>query len=186
MRALFSLLAASFLLSFAAHAQTVPVRVSWASPGANAQISGRATLTLSGQGFRNVELFRDGRFLTRATVTTDGTRATATVDTSQLANGPLTLSAHAWNSPPGTSFTSEGDAGARTFTVNNAVPVRVQWSAPAANASIAGRTQFVLTGQGFVNVELFRNGQMLSRAAVSSDRTRARANIDTSQLPNGP
>jgi hypothetical protein len=175
----------SLTCAFATHAQTVPVRVSWSTPAANATVSGRAAITLTGQGFRNVEIFRGGALLVRATVNASGTSATATIDTSMIANGALTLTAHAWNSPPGTSFTSEADAGSRAFTVNNTVPVSLAWAAPVANSSIAGRVQFRLIGQGFRNVEIRRSGQMLTRAAIASDGKSATATIDTSQIANG-
>jgi hypothetical protein len=59
--------------------------------------------------------------LVRATVASDHQSATATVDTTTIADGALTLTAHAWNTPPGDgSFTSDADAGSRSFTVANA------------------------------------------------------------------
>jgi hypothetical protein len=100
---------------------TAPTQValSWNQPASGAQISGNATLHLIGQAFENVEIFRNGTMIARAVVAADKTSATATIDTTQFANGPLTLTAHAWNSPPGAAFTSDADAGALTLTVQN-------------------------------------------------------------------
>jgi hypothetical protein len=176
---------ASVVATTSAYAQTASVTLSWSAPAANSTISGRTQLSFTGRAFKNVEVFRNGQFLARATLT-DATHAVVSIDTAQFANGPLTLNAHAWNSPAGTSFTSEADAGSRSFTVNNTVAVSLKWSSPAPNTSIWGQTSFRLTGTGFKNVELFNNGRMISRATVSANSTVAIAAVDVSQLPNGP
>ena len=75
----------------------------------------------SGHFKQGVELFRDGQILSRATVSADQTHATADIDTTQIANGALTLTAHAWNSAAGQPSTSDADAGPLTVTVNNPV-----------------------------------------------------------------
>ena len=94
------------------------VVVEWATPD-GATLSGPAApLVAYGQALVNVEFFRNGTLLARATVT-DAQLAVATIDTTRLADGPLTVSAHGWNSPPGTPYTSEDDAGARTFVIAN-------------------------------------------------------------------
>src|SRR5882757_7248927 len=85
--------AASFALLFAivsVHAQTTPVTLQWATPAANATVSGTVQLSLSGQAFKNVEIFRNGQMLVRATVSSDLKRATAALDSKQFANGAVT------------------------------------------------------------------------------------------------
>jgi len=62
------------------------------------------------------------------------------VDTTQFADGPLTLTAHAWNAPAGASFTSEADAGAVTLTVQNgaAAPPSPEAPPPSSGATTVG------------------------------------------------
>ncbi len=57
--------------------------------------------------------------LERCSVAADQRSATCTIDTKRLPNGSVTLTAHAWNSPSGTAFTAEADAGPRAFVVDN-------------------------------------------------------------------
>jgi hypothetical protein len=83
-------------------------------------VRGVVAVELSGTSLVNVEVFTGGRLLARAVVAPDGTRAVAQVDTSALPDGPVTLTAHGWDSPAGTAFTGEADAGGRSFTVANA------------------------------------------------------------------
>ncbi|MET0332818.1 MAG: glycosyl hydrolase [Rhizobacter sp.] len=111
-------------------APATPVRLAWAQPGA-ATLSGTVQLRLTGQAFRNVEIFRAGKMVARATVAGDSRSATASLDTRQFANGLVTLTAHAWNSPAGTSFTSEADAGALTFNINNTSSAPAPTPAPS-------------------------------------------------------
>lgn len=103
---------------------STPVTLKWTAPTPGASVWGQATFQLAGTGFQNVELFNNGTMVSRATVSSNGTVATAKLDVSQLPNGPLTLTAHAWNSPPGTSFTSEADAGPLNVVVNNSTPTQ--------------------------------------------------------------
>ena len=96
------------------------VTLAWAAPAASATVKGATTFSLSGTSLVNVEIFNGGTMLVRATVASDGKSASATVDTTAFADGALTLTAHAWNTPPGDgSFTSDADAGSRSFTVAN-------------------------------------------------------------------
>jgi hypothetical protein len=163
------------------------VVANWSTPANGATISGPTTFNIVGEGMVNVELFRNGSMLVRATVAPDGRSASATLDTTTLPNGTLTLSAHAWNSPAGSTFTGEADTGPRTFTVSNVDPSQVvaRWAAPAAGATLSGTVAFRIEGQAFQNVEIFRNGALLVRAAVAADRKSATASIDTKQFANG-
>lgn len=107
------------LATVAVAAEPAEVSVRWAQPTASAFVSGKIQLRLTGQNFRNVEIFRDQIMIARAKVSADGNSATAVISTYQFVNGPVTLTAHAWNGSAGESFTSEADAGARRFTVKN-------------------------------------------------------------------
>jgi hypothetical protein len=99
-------------------APVTQVALRWVPP-ANAQLSGTVEFRLTGQAFQNVEIFRNGGMIARAVVSADKTIATARIDTRQFPDGQLTLTAHAWNSPAGTAFTSEADAGPLTVSVQN-------------------------------------------------------------------
>jgi hypothetical protein len=70
-----------------------------------------------------VEIFREDIMIARAEVSADGASATARIDTNQFVNGPVTLTAHAWNGSAGEAFTSEADAGALRLTVSNSAPM---------------------------------------------------------------
>lgn len=104
--------------ALAAAAAGQKVSLSWSDPPTK-PVSGKVTLTLRGEHLVNVELFRDGKVLVRATVSADGKTARAEVDTRSLPDGSVELSAHAWDSPAGTRATSEADAGVLKLTVNN-------------------------------------------------------------------
>ena len=95
------------------------VTVGWSVPADHATLSGTATLAVTGANLVNVEFFQGGTMVVRAQVAADHRSATASFDTTRLADGPISLSAHAWNSPAGTPFTSEADAGARALFVDN-------------------------------------------------------------------
>ena len=138
--------AAVLLVTLASCQTASPVTLQWTSPADGATVEGpAAVLELTGQGLVNVELFAGGRLVTRATVAPDGHRATATLDTTAMPDGRVTLTAHGWNSPAGTPFTSEADAGARTFTIANAgggppapAPTTTTTTAPATTTTTAG------------------------------------------------
>lgn len=95
------------------------VALRWALPAAGSKQSNNLELRLTGQAFKNVEIFRNGQMFVRATISADQTSATAMIDTKKLPNGSVTLTAHAWNSPAGATFTSDADAGGLTFVVDN-------------------------------------------------------------------
>lgn len=95
------------------------IALTWSAPAPDTTVSGTVQLSLVGRQLVNVEIFNDGQMITRCQVAADGKSATARIDTTRFEDGPLTLTAHAWNSPAGTSFTQETDAGALTFTVAN-------------------------------------------------------------------
>lgn len=182
-----TMLFASMFANADAHAQSQPVRLTWAAPAAGATVSGSVQLKLAGQSLKNVNIFRNGQLLTQATIAADSASASATIDTKQFPDGALTLTARASNNRVTRFATSQADAGSLTLNVNNAgaSAVTLRWSTPAANTTVSGRAAFELTGQGFQNVELFRNGQLLSRATISPDHTRATAEVDTTQMSNG-
>lgn len=100
-----------------APATATAVALRWTTP-AGTVVSGTTVLQLAGQAFENVEVFSAGVRIATATVSANAT-ATASVDTSQFPNGALSLTAHAWNSPAGTAFTSDADAGALNLVVDN-------------------------------------------------------------------
>lgn len=102
-----------------AAAAATKVSLSWDKPQTTT-VSGKVTLTLRGERLVNVELFRGGKVLVRATVANDGRSARAELDTRSLPNGSVEISAHAWDSPAGSKFTSEADAGVLALTVENA------------------------------------------------------------------
>ena len=104
---------------YADTALTGTVTVGWSAPADHATLSGTATLAVTGTNLVNVEFFQGGTMVVRAQVADDHRSASAAFDTTQLADGPISLRAHAWNSPAGTSFTSEADAGERALVVDN-------------------------------------------------------------------
>ena len=111
------------------------IKLSWASPAANTRVSGMQTVALSGQAFKNVEIFSGGIKIATATVSSDLTTATATIDTTKLANGTGSLTAHAWDSAAGTAFTSEADAGTLSLVVSNAAATTAAATTPPATTT---------------------------------------------------
>ncbi|MEY4514739.1 MAG: hypothetical protein RLZZ450_6861 [Pseudomonadota bacterium] len=109
------------------------ISLSWSNPP-SAPVSDKVALTLRGEGLVNVEVFRDGKMVVRATVASDGKSARAEVDTRSWSNGPVELSAHAWDSAPGTEFKGEADAGVLKLTVDN----KKSESTPRAEIPAAG------------------------------------------------
>ncbi len=91
----------------------------WLAPAPNATVSGVATFELAGTKLLNVEVFRSGVRLVRCTVDGNGTHASCPVDTTTLADGALTVTAHGWNSAAGQPFTADADAGALSVVVMN-------------------------------------------------------------------
>ena len=81
-------------------------------------VLGVVQFTLSGSNLVKVELFQGGSVLGRCTVTSS-VAASCAYDTKKLANGSVTITAHGWNSAPGTAFTSDADAGPLVLVVQN-------------------------------------------------------------------
>jgi len=106
---------------------TAAVSVQWVEPAANARLTGSMRFRFSGRGFLNVEIKHNGTTVSTCTVSADHTSATADVDTTRLPNGAVTLTAHAWDSPPGQPFVNDADAGPRTFTIANTTPQPSGW-----------------------------------------------------------
>src|SRR5262249_18012897 len=71
------------------------ISVHWIQPADGEAVSGDVFFTLQGEGFRNVEFFRNGQFFARCDVNAEGTIATATIHTTLFGDGPFTLTAHA-------------------------------------------------------------------------------------------
>lgn len=108
--------------------------MNWSLPLSGTVVKGsNVQLKLAGQSFVNVEIFSGGKMVVRATVSADRKTATAVLDTTKFVDGPLTVTAHAWNSSAGTSFTSDADAGSLSLTVANniALPPAPPSPAPA-------------------------------------------------------
>lgn len=97
----------------------VPVTLAWESPPQMSEATGTINFLLSGVSFKNVEVFRAGAMVVRAVIAADGKSASASFNTATLPNGQTLFTAHAWNSPPGTGYTSDADAGGLLLTLNN-------------------------------------------------------------------
>lgn len=94
------------------------VSVAWVAP-ASTTVSGTVHLAVQGRAMKNVEIFQGSAMVARAQVSADQTQAGVDLDTRQFPDGALTLTAHAWNSPAGTPYTSESDAGQLVLVVDN-------------------------------------------------------------------
>jgi beta-glucanase (GH16 family) len=112
----------SLIIAAGACGLTGEVTLSWVTPAGAALRGNAAVVDLTGQSLVNVEIFHGSTMVSRATVAADRRSARAVIDTTRLPRGQVNLTAHAWNSPPGTAFTSEADAGARAFTVTDGSP----------------------------------------------------------------
>jgi len=93
------------------------------------------TVELTGQGFKNVEIFSGGTVVATATVASDQTSAIAAIDTTTFTDGAVALTAHAWDSAAGTAFTSDADAGTLALVVSNAVAATATTPAAAATTT---------------------------------------------------
>lgn len=101
---------------------TSGVSLRWESPAPDTKLTGTVEVRLTGNGFLNVEILRDGARIASCTVAANHESATCPVTTTQLPNGSVTLTAHAWDSPAGQPYTNDADAGPRTFTIDNPRP----------------------------------------------------------------
>jgi len=135
-------------------------------------VSGTTTLQLAGQAFDNVEIFSaDGKKVALAVISPDKTSATATIDTTQFANGAVTLTAHAWDSPAGTAFTSDADAGALTLMVANTVATTTTSTTATAPALVtASASDLSITAYGAVC-----NGRTDDSTAIANTIAAAKA-----------
>jgi hypothetical protein len=127
---------------------------------------------LAGQAFDNVEIFSaDGKKVALAVISPDKTSATATIDTTQFANGAVTLTAHAWDSPAGTAFTSDADAGALTLMVANTVATTTTSTTATAPALVtASASDLSITAYGAVC-----NGRTDDSTAIANTIAAAKA-----------
>jgi len=96
-----------------------PVELRWSKPSAGAVVGAMFDVELVGQNFVNVEIFMGGARVARAFVDSTGSRATAKINAANVSSGALVLTAHAWNSRAGASFTGEKDAGQLPLTLDN-------------------------------------------------------------------
>ena len=96
-----------------------PFQVQWAEPAPNAVVLGTQRFRLVGRGFLNVEIQRNGATIATCDVSPDHTSATADIDTTSLPNGPVTLTARAWDVPAGEQATQFEDAGPLSIVVDN-------------------------------------------------------------------
>jgi len=113
---------------------TTQVTLKWTT-ASGATVSGSKTLQLAGTAFKNVEIFNGGTRVATATVSSDSTTASASIDTTSFPNGALTLTAHAWNSAAGTAYTSDADAGPLSLTVANPVTATTTTTTTTAGAT---------------------------------------------------
>ncbi len=70
-----------------------PVSIRVVAPSAGTVVSGTATVTFDGSGLASVTLYQSAQPVATATVSPDGTRATALVDTTVFRDGPVELTA---------------------------------------------------------------------------------------------
>ena len=151
-------------------------------------MSGVKPLQLTGRAFRNVEIFSGGARVALATVSANLTTANATVDTTQLPNGTVALTARAWNSPAGTASTSEADAGTLTLVVNNAVPAPTPAPAPAptpAPAPAPAPAPVAATGVDITTFGAVCNGTTNNSAAITSAIASAKSRALPVVIPAG-
>jgi len=142
----------------------------WATASSTSAVSGAKSVRLTGRAFRNVEIFSGSSRVALATVSADLTTATAMVDTTQLPNGTVALTARGWNSPAGTPATSQADAGALTLVVNNAAPAPAPAPTPAPAPPPVAATGVDITSFGAVC-----NGTTNNSAAIASAIASARS-----------
>lgn len=97
------------------------IKLDWVKPAMRGELSGIVQLGLEGKGFLNVEVFHAGRRIATAELSEDYTQALAEIDTRQLPDGNVTLTAHAWNSPQGepASLNTQAEL---TIAIKNAKP----------------------------------------------------------------
>ncbi|MBO9532033.1 MAG: right-handed parallel beta-helix repeat-containing protein [Solirubrobacteraceae bacterium] len=95
------------------------VKIAWDSPPENSTISEKTTLRFTGQILVRVTVYHGSTAVAQGVPSSDGTSSTAVLDPATLPEGPVTLTAHAWNSTADDAdkFTSEADAGTRRFMI---------------------------------------------------------------------
>lgn len=158
-------------------------------------LSGVVTLEVSGTNLKNVELLPADGYVPRLAVfavSSDGTRATATIDTATLADGPLVVRICAFDAPSGMPANEIVAMASRTWTVRNKqAPASFSaqvTNAPADGATISGKVSLEVTGTGIENAELLPQSGYTPQYAVfsiSPDKTRASVDFDTTKLSNG-
>ena len=158
---------------------TIAVALQWATP-ANTRLSGSQALELTGRAFENVEIFSGGTRIATATVSSDSTSAKAVIDTTQFADGTVALTAHAWNSPAGTAFTSEADAGLLKVVVSNTVAAAPAPAAAAPAAVTPTSSDLSITAFGAVC-----NGSTNNSTAITNAIAAAKAKGVSVVIPSG-
>jgi beta-glucanase (GH16 family) len=116
--------AAAVVVAMAAPAQAAPqhptrVSLSFASPTRGSKANDTLDLSFTGTGLKSVMVYRLTQPVARATVSADGTSATATLDTTRFRDGPLALTAVAEGSGP-PFLRSTAFAGPLVLLVDNA------------------------------------------------------------------
>lgn len=161
------------------------------APVDGATISGLVYLEVRGSDMANVELLPatgyTPKYATFA-ISSDKATATATLDTTQLPDGPLTVRISAFSTPPGSSSGTEVIAmAARTWSIQNSFVAQVT-AAPTNGATISGNVTLIVKGAKLGNVELLPPNSYLPKYAVftiSADKTTATATLDTTKFSDG-
>lgn len=166
-------------------------------PPNGATLSGFVRLQVTGIALENVELLpavgyspRVGVFL----ISEDKTTAWLDLDTTLMANGPMTLRVSAFNVPAGQPGAAEKIVmSPRTWNIDNSMrpssaTVINSASAPANGAMLSGTVHMEVHGTGISNVELLPAqgySPRLGQFNVSDDRTFAWLDFDTRSVPDG-
>ncbi|WP_192804889.1 DUF3466 family protein [Noviherbaspirillum aerium] len=167
-----------------------------AAPADNAVVSGTTRLEVRGSSLANVELLPATGYAPRLgvfNISADKTRAWLDFDSWSVTDGIRDVRISAYD-------VAEGQPGATEIVAMP--PRRWQFSngatstftasvtmAPSNGATIDGTTLLEVRGTGLENVELLPASGYLPRLGVftiSADKTHARLELNTANLPNGP
>ena len=131
-----------------------------AFPAVNEEVSGvvRVRVTVSSDTINRVEVFAGSQFIDTAVWDPEASEYVLDWDTGLLVNGPVTLSARA--------FDTAGNAGVsldRPVVVHDTAPPTVTWVEPAVGALLRGSVQLgaTATDNGVVTRVDFRAGTMI-------------------------
>lgn len=168
------------------------------APDNGEEISGIVRLEVRGAQMVNVELLPESGYTPKHgvfEVSEDGRMAWLDLDTSRLPNGPAVMRISAFNVAAGQSGAQEIVAmPARTWNIDNSdsapsEPFSASVSAaPADGATVSGVIRLKIRGNGITNAELLPATGYSPRLGVfnvSTDKTYAWLDFDTSALPDG-